>query len=129
MHWLQDPNQSNADVLNNVRSEDNRHFRNKKKKYLTAKIDENETKSTITNIRHLYRSINKFKRRYQSRTNVAKDEKGDLVADSHSILHRWRNLFSHLLKIRGVNDVRQTERHTAEPPMPEPSAFEFEMTI
>jgi len=47
MHWLQDSNQSNADVLNNARSEDNRHFRNKKKKYLTAKIDENETKSSI----------------------------------------------------------------------------------
>jgi hypothetical protein len=44
MHWLQDPNQTNADVLNNVRSEDARLFRNKKKKYLTAKIDENETK-------------------------------------------------------------------------------------
>jgi len=29
----------------------------------------------------------------------------------------------------GVNDVRQTEIHTAEPLMPEPSAFEVEMAI
>jgi hypothetical protein len=29
MHWLQDPNQNNADVLNNVRSEDTRYFRKK----------------------------------------------------------------------------------------------------
>ena len=29
----------------------------------------------------------------------------------------------------GVNDVRQTERHTAEPLVSEPSAFEFEMAI
>jgi len=27
---------------------------------------------------------------------------------------------------RGVNDVRQTEIHTAEPLVPEPSAFELE---
>jgi len=77
----------------------------------------------------LYRSINEFKRRYQTRTNIAKDEKGDLVADSHSILDRWLNIFSQLLKIHGVNDVRQTERHIVEPPMTEPSVLEFEMTI
>jgi hypothetical protein len=77
----------------------------------------------------LYRSINYFKRGYQPRTNVVKDEKGDLVADSHSILARWRDHFSQLLNIHGVNDVRQTEVHTAEPLVPEPSAFEVEMAI
>ena len=35
---------------------------------------------------------------------------------------------SHLLDVHGVN-VRQTEIHTAEPLVPEPSAFEFEMAI
>jgi hypothetical protein len=44
-------------------------------------------------------------------------------------LARWRNHFSQLLNIHGVNDVRQTEVHTAEPLMPEPSAFEVEMAI
>jgi hypothetical protein len=33
------------------------------------------------------------------------------------------------LNVRGVIDVRQTEIHTAEPPVPAPSAFEFEMAI
>ena len=42
-----------------------------------------------------------------------KDEEGDLVADSHSILARWRNHFSQLLNVYGVNDVTQTEIHTA----------------
>jgi hypothetical protein len=60
---------------------------------------------------------------------VVKDEKGHLVADSHSILARWRNHFSQLLNMCGVNDVRQTEVHTAEPLVPEPSAFEVEMAI
>jgi hypothetical protein len=77
----------------------------------------------------LYRGINDFKKGYQPRTNVVKDEKGDLVADCHSILARWRNNFFQLLNVHGVNGVRQTEIHTAEPLVPEPSDFEFEMTI
>ena len=51
MHWLQDPNQSNVDNLNNLRREASRHFRNKKKEYLKAKIDEVKTDSKIQNIR------------------------------------------------------------------------------
>jgi hypothetical protein len=44
------------------------------------------------NIRYLYRGVSGFKKGYQPRTNIVKDEKGDLVTDSHSILARWRNL-------------------------------------
>ena len=40
MKWLQDPNQSNIGNRNNVRCEDSRHFRNKKKEYLKATINE-----------------------------------------------------------------------------------------
>jgi len=43
MQWLQDPNQSNIDNLNNVRREASRHFRNKKNEYLKDKFDELET--------------------------------------------------------------------------------------
>ena len=46
-----------------------------------------------------------------------------------SILATWRNHFSHPLNIHGVNDVRQTEIHTAEPLVSEPSAFEVEITV
>ena len=52
-----------------------------------------------------------------------------MVADSHSILARWRNHFSQLLNTHGVNDVRHTEIHTAEPLVPKPTACEVEMTI
>ena len=38
MQWIQDLSQSNVDNLNNVRREVSRHFRNKKKAYLRAKI-------------------------------------------------------------------------------------------
>jgi len=49
MHWVQDPNQSNIDNLNNVRREASRHFRNKKNARLKAKFDEVETNSKTKN--------------------------------------------------------------------------------
>jgi hypothetical protein len=129
IRWLQNPDQSNGYNQNNVRREASRHFRNKKTVCLKAKINELETNSKNKNIRDLYRAINDLKRWYQPRTNVVKDKKGDLVAESHCILARWRNHFSQLLNIRGVSDVRRTEVHTAEPLVPEPSAFEVEIAI
>jgi len=120
--------QSNADNLNNVIWAARRHFRNKKKEYLKPKIEELETNSKIKNIQDLYRGTNDFKKGYQPRTNIVKDEKGDLFAESHSILDRWRNHFSQLLNIHAIN-VRQTEINTAEPLVPEPSAFEVQLVI
>ena len=96
---------------------------------MRAKIEELETNSKINNIRDLYRGINDMKKGYQSRTRIVKDEKGDLVADSHSIMARWRSYFSQILNVHGVSDVRQAEIHTAEPLVPEPSALEVELTI
>ena len=52
-----------------------------------------------------------------------------MITDSHSILARWRDYFSQLLNVHGFHDVRQTETHTAEPLVPEPSAFEVELAI
>jgi len=57
---------------------------------------------------------------------IIKKEKCNLVTDCQSILARWRNHFSQLFNVRGVNDVRKTTIHTAEPLMPGPNAFEFE---
>ena len=124
MQWLQDPSQSSVDNLNNVRCEASRHYRNKDD-YLKAKIDELETNGKFKNIRDLCRSISDFKEGYQPGTNIGKDEKGDLVTDSNSVLARWSNHFSQLFNVHGVSDVRQTEIHTAEPL----SACEFEMAI
>ena len=67
LQWIQDPSQSNVDILNNVRREVSRHFRNKKKAYWRDKIEELETNSKIQNIRDLYRGINYFKKGYQPR--------------------------------------------------------------
>jgi len=129
MQWIQDPSQSKVDNLNSVRREVSRHFRNKEKAYLRAKIEELETNSKIQNIRDLYRGINEFKKGNQPRCNIVKDEKGDLVADPYSIVDRWRNYFSQLFNVHGVKDVGQAEIHTAQPLVPDLSASEFELAI
>ena len=38
LQWVQDPSQRNVDNLNNVRREASRHFRNKQRVFLKAKI-------------------------------------------------------------------------------------------
>jgi len=128
MQWVHDRSQSNVDNLNNVGREASRHFRNKKKAYLKAKIEELET-NIKKNITELYRGFNDFNKGYQPRTNIVKDDKRDLVAESHSILVTCRNSFPEILNVHGVNDVRQTEIHTAEPLVPKPSASEVELAI
>jgi hypothetical protein len=56
-----------------------------------------------------------------------KDENADLLADSHTILNRWKNYFSQLLNVHNVSDVRQIEVHMAEPLVPGPSRLEVEI--
>ena len=81
MQWIKYPSPSNVDNMNNVRRNARRHFRNKKKVYLKAKIEELETNSKVNNVSDLYSVINDLKKGYQPRTIIVKDEKGDLFAD------------------------------------------------
>jgi hypothetical protein len=67
---------------------------------LKDKINELESNSKNKNIRDLYRGINEFKKGYQPRTNLVKDEKDDLLADLHKIVNRWMNYFCHLLNVQ-----------------------------
>jgi hypothetical protein len=84
LQWLQDPMKISEDNLKYLRREARRYFRNKKKEYLKDKINELEMNSKNKNIKDLYRGINGFKRGYQPRNNLVKDENGDLLADSHN---------------------------------------------
>jgi len=81
MQWVQDPSQIIVDNLNNVRREASKHFRNTKKAYLKAKIEELENNSKIKNISDLYSDISDFNKDYQPRTNTVKDENGDMGTD------------------------------------------------
>jgi hypothetical protein len=96
MQWLQDPNQSTLNNLNNARCAASRHFKNKKREHLKAKINELGRNSKNINIREFYRGVSDSKKGYQPKTNIVKDEKGVLVARFHSILVRCRSYFSQL---------------------------------
>jgi hypothetical protein len=79
----------------------------------------------------VYRGINYFKKGYQPRSNLVKHENGDLLADSHNILIRWKNYFPQLMNIRihRANDVRQIEIHTGEALVPDPSLLRLKLFL
>jgi hypothetical protein len=64
-----------------LRPKTSRTFRNKKTEYVKGKINELETNSKNKNIRYLYRGINEFKKGYQPRVNIIKDESGILLTE------------------------------------------------
>jgi hypothetical protein len=66
---------------------------------------------------------------YQPRSIIVKDENGDLLADSNTILNRQKSYFSQLLNVHDVSNVRQIEIHTAEPLVPGPTHLEIEISI
>ena len=85
-----------------------------------------KTHSKNKNVTNLYNGSG-FKKGYHPKTNIVKDETGDVVADSHNTMARCRSHFSQLLNVHRVNDVRQTKTHAIKLLVPEPSAFEVEM--
>jgi hypothetical protein len=72
--------------------------------------------------------INEFRRCYQLRNILVKDDNGDLLADTHNILNRRRSCFSQLLNVH-VSDIRQIEVHTAERSVLGPCRLEAEIAI
>jgi hypothetical protein len=87
LQWLQYPSEINGDNQRNIRLEASRHLRKKKREYLKGKIDELATSSGNKNITDLYRGLNEFTMGCQPKSNLGKDENGDLLADSHNILN------------------------------------------
>jgi hypothetical protein len=73
--WIFVPSQSKVDNMNPVRRDASRYFRNKGKAYMRAKVGELENKTKYKNLRAFYNGISDFKKGYQPRNNIVKDEK------------------------------------------------------
>jgi hypothetical protein len=99
------------------------------REYLKDKINEHARNRKNKNIINLYRGINEFKRGYQTRDNLVRDENRDLLADSNKDENGWKSYFSQLLNVHNISDVRQIETHTAEPLVPGPSHLEVQTSI
>jgi len=52
-----------------------------------------------------------------------------LRCTANVLAFKYTHSYFTLLNVHGVNGVKQTEIHTAEPLVPEPSAPEFELAI
>jgi hypothetical protein len=65
----------------------------------------------------------------QPTSSLVKDDHGDMLADSHKILNRWKNYFSQFLNVHRVRDVYQTEINTAVPLVPNSNPSEVEPDI
>jgi hypothetical protein len=115
--------------FSNVRRKSGRHFRNKKRECLKDKINDFASNSNNKYTRDLYRGINKFKKVYQPRTNLVKDKRCNLLVDPHKILNSWNKYFCQLLNAHWSGGVRQTEMHTTELFVPQPSASDAEIAI
>jgi hypothetical protein len=87
-------------------------------------INELIKSSKNKNVRNLYTRKYEFRKGHQLRSNLVNGEYGDLLADSHNNLNRWKNYFSQLLNVHSFSDVRQGEIHTAKPFVPHPSPLE-----
>jgi hypothetical protein len=81
------------------------------------------------NIRVMYKGITEYKKGYQPRTNLVKDKRGDLHVDRYKTVNEWKNYFCHLVNLLRADGFRQTEIHTAQPFVPEPSASEVKVAI
>jgi hypothetical protein len=74
----------NGNKLDNVRHESTKTFKTKGREYLEDKITEIEINSNdLKNKRHKL-----IKKGYQPRSKLLKDENGNLLAYSHSILSK-----------------------------------------
>jgi hypothetical protein len=82
LQWLQNTSQTNGDNLSNITHKTSRPFRNEKRECLKEKLM--SLKQTVrTEISQTYiRGINELKKHYQRRSNLVKNENGDLLADS-----------------------------------------------
>jgi hypothetical protein len=87
------------------------------------------TSTKSKNIRDLYKGINEFKKGYQPRINIIKDENGNLLADPQNVLNRGKIFFNQVLNVHGVHDVRRMDTQTAEPLVPEPGLVEVETAM
>jgi hypothetical protein len=114
LQWLRNPSQISGDNLQNLRHETSKTFRKKKKEYLKDRINELESNNKNKNIRDLYRSINEFKKGYQPRITIIKDDNGNLLAEPQIVLNRLKNFFNQVLNVHGVHDVRQMYTHMAD---------------
>ncbi|XP_070166158.1 uncharacterized protein [Polyergus mexicanus] len=89
-------------------------FKNKKRQYLKRKIEEINENGQSGNVRGMYMGINNYRKGFQARTEMVKDENDNLITDSTGVLNTWKNHFDRLLNVEFENnrEIESLEFHT-----------------
>ena len=128
IQWLQYPSQSNVDNVKNIRREASRYFRNKRKNTWKLKLRNLELTVRQKILGNFIGTLMTL-RRVSSLAVIYWRMRRVIWLQIRTNLAGWTNHFFQLLNINRVNNVRQTELHTAEPLVPQPNAFEIELVI
>lgn len=63
--------------------------------------------STVkTRLLETYRGLNEFKKGYEPRAKLMKDENFDLLLGYHNVSNRWKYYFSQVLGVHGVKEEK-----------------------
>jgi hypothetical protein len=101
-------------------------LRKMKRDYMKANVKKLEENSKNKNIREMNKGINEFKKGYQPLAYLIKRHDDTIVTDTTSILSRWEQFFSKLLKVNQSTSLEGSEVYTAEPDI---SVIEVELAI
>jgi hypothetical protein len=82
-----------------------------------ANVNKLQGNTKNKNILEIYKGINEFKMGYQSRAYVIKND-CTIMADTTSILSRWKKFYSNLLHVNQGINLEGSEIYTVEPTHP-----------
>lgn len=82
----------------NIRQAAQVMFKNKKCQFLKRKIEEIDENCHRNNVRGMYMGINNFRKRFQARTEVIKDDNENFITDPTRVINTWKN-FDRLLNV------------------------------
>ena len=80
-----------------------------------------ESNSRENNPREIYKGINSIQKGFQSRSQLMKDENGNIIAVESELIDRWEKFFSELLNVSSDPTEAESDIHTAEIDVEKPS--------
>ncbi len=73
-----------------------------------------ETNSRENNPREMYRGINNIRKGFQGKSQIMKDENGNLITGERELVAQWGNYFNGLLNVNNDHAESEGDIHTAE---------------
>ena len=96
---------------------------------MKAEANKLEDNSKNKNIREICKGNNGFKKGYQPRAYVIKNDDGTIAAVTTSIPIRWKQFYSNLLHVNQSTSHEGSEIYIEEPDVPELGLSEVECAI